>query len=194
MCPPCVDRVRPAKGVDAPSPARTRCSHEHALRGCTPTQGVWQPAGCVSCEPVCVLCVARACRHHLSPHTSESMFMRASVHRVGVQSEPYCSSPSYMHFIHIVSAASSAVVVVIAAVFAGAPAPSPPPSIAAAIAAAIIATIIGIARTTRRCDQPPRGSQRLTLPTRECAAPSLTSSYACALRTPPRRHRVRRGG
>ena len=24
---------------------------------CTPTQGVWQPAGCVSCEPVCV-CVS----------------------------------------------------------------------------------------------------------------------------------------
>ena len=23
----------------------------------TPTQGVWQPAGCVSCEPVCV-CVS----------------------------------------------------------------------------------------------------------------------------------------
>ena len=51
------------------------------------TQGVWQPAGCVSCEPVCVLCVARACRHHLS-----------SVHpyRVGVQSEPGCSSPFYL--------------------------------------------------------------------------------------------------
>ena len=24
---------------------------------CTPTQGVWQPAGCVSCEPACV-CVS----------------------------------------------------------------------------------------------------------------------------------------
>ena len=24
---------------------------------CAPTQGVWQPAGCVSCEPVCV-CVS----------------------------------------------------------------------------------------------------------------------------------------
>ena len=24
---------------------------------CTPTQGVWQPDGCVSCEPVCV-CVS----------------------------------------------------------------------------------------------------------------------------------------
>ena len=37
------------------------------------------------------LCVARACRHHLS-----------SVHpyRVGVQSEPDCSSPSYIHTYH----------------------------------------------------------------------------------------------
>ena len=54
---------------------------------CTPTQGVWQPAGCVSCEPVCVCVSARACRHHLS-----------SVHpyRVGVQSEPGCSSPFYL--------------------------------------------------------------------------------------------------
>ena len=26
-------------------------------RLCTPTQGVWQPDGCVSCEPVCV-CVS----------------------------------------------------------------------------------------------------------------------------------------
>ena len=34
------------------------------------------------------LCVARACRHHLS---------RVHPYRVGVQSEPDCSSPSYIH-------------------------------------------------------------------------------------------------
>ena len=55
---------------------------------CTPTQDVWQPAGCVSCELVCV-CVSlvRVVIIYLS-----------SVHpyRVGVQSEPDCSSPSYI--------------------------------------------------------------------------------------------------
>ena len=58
---------------------------------CTPTQGVWQPAGCVSCELVCV-CVARACRH-------QSSVSLASTHTalVGVQSESDCSSPSYTY-------------------------------------------------------------------------------------------------
>ena len=54
---------------------------------CSPTQGVWQPAGCVSCEPVCV-CVSLV----------RVVINLSSVHpyRVGVQSEPGCSSPFYL--------------------------------------------------------------------------------------------------
>ena len=60
---------------------------------CTPTQGVWQPAGCVSCEPVCV-CVSLVRAVIICPASTHS-------YRVGVQSEPGCSSPYYIHtYIH----------------------------------------------------------------------------------------------
>jgi len=54
---------------------------------CTPTQGVWQPAGCVSCEPVCV-CVSLVRAVIICPASTQ--------YRVGVQSEPDCSSPFYL--------------------------------------------------------------------------------------------------
>jgi len=59
---------------------------------CTPTQGVWQRRRLCVC-PVSLfvsVCVARACRHHLS---------RVHPYRAGVQSEPDCSSPSYHTYI-----------------------------------------------------------------------------------------------
>jgi len=60
-------------------------SYVYAYSGC-----VAQPAGCVSCELVCV-CVSLVRVVIICPASTHTAI------RVGVQSEPGCSSPSYIH-------------------------------------------------------------------------------------------------
>ena len=92
---PCVSaRVTP-RGLKMSGTRRGRRGRGEgraARRGAPPHRPKWrrarrrEPSEHVLVSPLC-LCVARACRHHLS---------RVHPYRVGVQSEPGCSSPFYL--------------------------------------------------------------------------------------------------